>query len=161
MVASPSLVVHTVRSIQQPTRPLPPPAPNIQHQAQYDPGVNISATNNINVLRDTIALENPFPISSADQTLPAMTALVRGTFVLPFSDGSTCDIQMYYCPYLADTIISPQHFTSSTIHDHRYNGYCLIDMYGCCSFLLSHSNDNDVPFIVAPSRFWIYPCFVC
>jgi hypothetical protein len=76
-----------------------------------------------------------------------MTASVRGTFVLQLSDGSTCDIPMYYCPSLSDTIVSPQHFKSSAIHDRRYNGYCLIDMPGCCRILLLHNNDNDASFI--------------
>jgi hypothetical protein len=93
------------------------------------------------------SLDNLFPISSADQTAPAMTASVRGRFVLPLSDGSTCDIPMYYCPSLADTIMSPQRFTSLAIHDRWYNGYCLIGMSGCCCILLSHSHDNDASFI--------------
>jgi hypothetical protein len=118
--------------VHQPARSLPPPGPNIKHQAQCDPGVNISAKNDINVLRNTTALENPFPISSANQTAPALTASVRGTFVLPLYDGSTCDIPMYYCPSLTDTIVLPQHFTSSAIHERWYNGYCLIDIPGFC-----------------------------
>jgi hypothetical protein len=148
MAASPYLVVHMAHSIQNSDHPLPPPAPTIQQQAQCDPCANTSATNDINVLRVTIALENPFNISSADLTAPAMTASVCGTFILPLSDGSTCDVLMYYCPSLADTILSLHHFTSSAIHDCRYNGYCLIDMPGCCHILLSHSHDNDASFIV-------------
>jgi hypothetical protein len=105
-------------------------------------------TNDINVLRNTVSLENPVSISSADRTAPEMTVSVHGTFALPLSDGSTCDKLMYYCPSLADTIVSPQHFTSSAIHDRRYNGYCLIDMPGCCRILVSHSHDNDTSFIV-------------
>jgi hypothetical protein len=147
LAASPYLVMHTVHRIHQPYCPLPLPAPNIKHQAQCDQGVSIGATNEINVFCDTVALENPFPISSADRTAPAMMASVRGTFVLPLYDGSNCDIRMYYCPSLADTIVSPQHFTSSAIHDRRYNGYCLIDMPGCCHIILSHMNDNDASFI--------------
>jgi hypothetical protein len=147
MVASPYVIVHTVRHVQQHASPLPLPAPNIRHQAQCDPGVNISATNNILVLRDTVDLKNPFPISSADLTAPAMTASILGMFVLPLSDGSTCDIPMYYFPSLADTIVSPQHLTSLAIADRRYNGYCLVNMPGCCRILLSHSNDNDTSFI--------------
>jgi hypothetical protein len=147
LAASPYLIVHTICRIQQPARPLPPPDPNIQHQSQCDPGANISATNDINVLRDTVDLENQFRISSADRTAPAMMASVRGTFVLLLSDGSKCDIQMYYCPSLADTIIYPQHFTSSAISDSRHNGYCLIDMPGCRRILLSHTNDNGASLI--------------
>jgi hypothetical protein len=145
---SPYLIVHTVHSIQQPALPLPQHVPNIQHQAQCDPGVNISTTNDINVLQDTIDLKNPFLISSANRTAPAMTASVRGTFVLPLSDGSTCDIPMYYCPSLDDTIVSPQHFTSSAIRDLQYNGYCIINMPGFCCILLLHSHDNVASFIV-------------
>jgi hypothetical protein len=129
MSASPYLVVHTVHRVQKPARPMSLPAPNIQHQAQCDPGANISATNNINVLRDTVALESQFPISIANHTAPYMMASVCGTFVLP-SDGSTCNIPMYYFPSLADTIVSLQHFTSSTIPDRQYNGYCIIDIPG-------------------------------
>jgi hypothetical protein len=131
---------------QQHASPLPLPAPNIRHQAQCDPGANISATNNILVLRDTVDLKTPFPISSADRTALTMTASILGMFVLPLSGGSTCDIPMYYCPSLADIIVSPQHFTSSAIADRRYNGYCLINMPGCCRILLSHLNDNDTSF---------------
>jgi hypothetical protein len=138
LAASPYVIFHTVRHVQQHASPLSLPAPNIRHQAQCDPGANISATNNILVLRDTIDLQTPFTISSADRTAPAMTASIFGMFVLPLSDGSTCDIPMYCCPSLADTIVSPQHFTSSAIADRRYNGYCLIDMLGCCRILLSH-----------------------
>jgi hypothetical protein len=64
--ATPFLVAHTVCSIHQPDRPLPPPAPNIQHQAQFEPGANTSAMDDINVLRNAVALKNMFPISSAD-----------------------------------------------------------------------------------------------
>jgi hypothetical protein len=56
LAASPYLVVHMVRSIHRPARPLPPPAPNIQHQAQCDPDANIITMNDINVMRDTAAL---------------------------------------------------------------------------------------------------------
>jgi hypothetical protein len=117
LAASPYLIVHTVGSIHHPARPLSPPSPNIQHQVQCDPCANISVKNDINFLRDTVTLENPFLVSSADQNAPAMTAWVCGTFVLLLSDGYTCDIPMYYFPSLADTIMSPQHFTSSAIHD--------------------------------------------
>jgi hypothetical protein len=146
LAASPYGIVHTVRHVQQHASPLRLPDPNVRHQAQCDPGANIRATNNILVLRDTVHLKTPFPISSADRTAPAMTALILGTFVLPLSIGSTCDIMMYYCPSLADTIVSPQHFMSSAIAARRYNGYCLIDMTGCYHILLSHSNDNDASF---------------
>jgi hypothetical protein len=74
-------------SSQHPVHPLPLPAPNIQHQAQCDPGANISATNSINVFQDTVDLEKPFPISSADHIATAMMASIRGTFVIPLSDG--------------------------------------------------------------------------
>jgi hypothetical protein len=130
LAASPYVIVYTVRHVQQHASPMPLPAPNIRHQAQCDPGANISATNNILVLRATVDLQTPFPISSADRTASAMTISVIGMFVLPLSDGSTCDIPMHYCLSLADTIVSPQHFTSSAIADRRYNGYCLIDMPG-------------------------------
>jgi hypothetical protein len=76
-----------------------------------------------------------------------MTSSACGIFVILLSDGSKCDILTYYCPSLADTIVSPQHFTSSAIHDHRYNGYCLIGMLRLCHILLSHSHHNDVSFI--------------
>jgi hypothetical protein len=147
LAASLYIIAQTVHRVQQPARPLTLPAPNIQHQAQCDPGVNISATNIINILRDTVELEHQFLITSVDRTVPAMTSLVSGTFSLPLSDGSTCDIPMYYCTSLEDTIISPQHFTSPAIQDRRYNGYCLIDLPGCCLILLSYSNENDVFFI--------------
>jgi hypothetical protein len=138
LVASPYVIVHTVRHVQQHAIPLPLPATNIWHQAQCDPGANISATNNILVLRDAVDLKTPLPIYSADRTAPAMKASIIGIFVLPLSDGSTCDIPIYYCPSLVDTIVSPQHFTSSAIADRIYNGYCLIDMLGCCCILLSY-----------------------
>jgi hypothetical protein len=131
-----------------PLVPLILPAPNIQHQAQCDPGVNISTMKDINILRGTVSLENPFPISSANRTAPAMMVSVSGTFVHLLSDGSTCDIPMYYCPSLSDTIVSPQHFKSSAMPDSRYNGYCLIDMPSCCRILLSPSNGNDAPLVV-------------
>jgi hypothetical protein len=139
MAASPYIIVHTVRHVQQHTSLMSLPAPKIRHQAQYDPGANVSATNNILILRDIVDLQAPFLISSANRTAPAMAALIFGMFVLPLSDRSTCDILMYYCPFIADTIVSPHHFTSSAIADRRYNGYCLIDMLGCCRILLSHS----------------------
>jgi hypothetical protein len=95
LAASPYIVVHTVHRVQQLAHPVPLPVPNIQHQAQYDPGVNISTENNINVLRNSVELEHPFPIKSADRNVPAMTASIRGTFVLLLSDRSNCDIPMY------------------------------------------------------------------
>jgi hypothetical protein len=66
LAAAPYIIVYTVHQVHQPALPLPFPDTNIQHQAQYDPGANISATNNISVLQDTVALESPFPILSAD-----------------------------------------------------------------------------------------------
>jgi hypothetical protein len=87
MTASPYGIVHTVRHVQHHASPLPLPAPNIWHQAQCDPGANISATSNILALRDTVDLKTPFPISSADRTVPAMTASILGMFVLLLSDG--------------------------------------------------------------------------
>jgi hypothetical protein len=74
-------------------------------------------------------------------------ASVRGTFFLRLSDGSTCDISMYYCPSLVDTIVFHQHFTRSAIPDRWYNGYRLVDMLGCCRILLLHTHDNDMSFI--------------
>jgi hypothetical protein len=63
---------------------------------------------------------------------------------------------MYYCPFLADTIISPQHFTIPVIQDHRYNGYCLIDLLGCCPILMSYSHDNDASIIALQKRKYLY-----
>jgi hypothetical protein len=134
---SPYLIVHMVHWVQPPDRPFPLPAPNIQHQAQCDPGANINAPNNINIFQDTIDLEKPFPISSVNRTAPAMMASIRGTCVLPLSDGSTCDIPMYDFPY----------FTSSNNSGRWYNGYCLINMLGWCRILLSHTRYNDASFI--------------
>jgi hypothetical protein len=94
LAAAPYLIMHTVHRVQQPVHPLSLSASNIQHQAQCDPGENISVTNNINFVKDNVSLESPFPISSADQTAPAMMASVRGTFVLTLWDGSTCDNTM-------------------------------------------------------------------
>jgi hypothetical protein len=122
LAASPYVIVHTVRHVQQHASPLPLHDPKIRHQAQCDPGANISAMNNILLLRDMVDLQIPFPISSSDHTAPAMTASILSMFVLPLSDGSTCDIPVYYCPSLADSIVSPHHFTSSAIADCRYNG---------------------------------------
>jgi hypothetical protein len=110
LTASPYLVFHTVHRVQQPAHTLVLPVPNIQDRAQCDPGANISAMNNINVLCDTVELDHPFPITSADRTIPAMTASVRDTFFLPLSDGYTCDTPMYYCLSMADAIVSHQHF---------------------------------------------------
>jgi hypothetical protein len=106
MEASPYIIVHTVRHVQQYAIPLSLPAPNIRHQEQCDPGANISATNNILVLRDTVDLKTPFLISSVDHTAPAMTASILGIFVVRLSEGSSCDTPMYYFPCLADTIVS-------------------------------------------------------
>jgi hypothetical protein len=156
MVLSPYGIVHMGRYVQQHASPLSLPAPNIPHQTQCDPVANISETNNILVLRDTVDLKTPFPISSADCTAPAMTDSVFGMFVLQLSDGSTCDIPMYYCPSLTDIIVSPQHFTSSASADCQYNGYCFIDMPGCCRIILSHSNDNDTSFIALNKRNDLY-----
>jgi hypothetical protein len=128
LAVSPYLIIHDVHRVQQPTHLLALPAPNIQQQVLCDPGANIIATNNINVLRDTVELEHLFPITSADHTMSAMTALVRGTFAIRISNGSTCNIPMYYSASLSDTIVSLQHFTSPVIQDLRYNGYCLIDL---------------------------------
>jgi hypothetical protein len=94
-----------------------------------------------------VDLNTPFLISSADRTAPEMTASIIGMFVLTLYDGSTCYIWMCYCPSLADVIVYPQHFTSSAIANRQYNGYCLINMPGCCPILLLHSNDNYTSFI--------------
>jgi hypothetical protein len=86
-------------------------------------------------------------IASADRTRPAMLASVLGTYVLRLSDGTTCDIPMYLCPSLSDTIISPQHFTRTDTINRLFNGYCLIDLSGCCRVLLSRSDTRDATFI--------------
>jgi hypothetical protein len=122
MAASPYLIVPTVHQVQQPSRPFLLHATNMQHQAHFEPGANISATDNINVLQDTVDLDKPFPISSANRTAPTMMASIRGTFVIPLLDGSVCDIPVYYLPSLADTIVLPQHFTSSGNAGRPYNG---------------------------------------
>jgi hypothetical protein len=76
-----------------------------------------------------------------------MTATIKGTLVIPLSDGMRCNIPMYYCASLTDIIVSPQHFTSPAIADHLFNGYCLIDLPRCCHILLSRSASNDAAFI--------------
>jgi hypothetical protein len=103
---------------------------------------------------DSVAVNDPLPEELT--TAPEMTALILGMFGLTLSDGLTCDIPMYYCPSLADTIVSPQHFTSSSIADLQYNGYCLIDMSGCCCILLLHSNDNYTSFIALKKSNGLY-----
>jgi hypothetical protein len=122
LAASPYIIVPTLHQVQQPARPLLLPPPNKQHQAQCDPGANISATNNINVLQDTVDIEKLFPILSAYHTAPDKMASIHGTFILLLSDGYKCDIPMYYWPSLADTIMSTQHFTSSDNTGRWYNG---------------------------------------
>jgi hypothetical protein len=126
---------------------LSPPAPNILHQAQRDPGANISATHEVALLSDTVTLEHPFPISSADRKSMPMTATIKCTFILPLSDGTTCNIPMYYCASLTDMIVSPQHFTSPAITNRLFNGYCLVDLPGCFRILLSGSTSNAAAFI--------------
>jgi hypothetical protein len=147
LAASPYLVVHAVHQVQQYATPAPPDPPNILHQAQCDPGANISAINDITVLSNRVKLDNPFPVASADRTSPTMLASVLGTYILRLSDGTTCNIPMYFCPSLSDTIISPQHFTTMDASNHPFNGYCLIDLPGCCRVLLSRSDTRDAAFI--------------
>jgi hypothetical protein len=136
-----------VHQVHQYATPAPPHPPNILHQAQCDPGANISATNDITVLSNRVKLGNPFPVASADRTSPAMLASVLGTYVLRLSDGTTCDIPMYFCPSLLDTIISPQHVMTMGASNRVFNGYCLIDLPGCCWVLLSRSDTHDAAFI--------------
>jgi hypothetical protein len=76
-----------------------------------------------------------------------MLASVVGMYILRLSDGTTCDIPMYFCPSLSDTIISPQHFTTMDASNRLFNGYCLIDLPGCCRVLLSRSDTHDAAFI--------------
>jgi hypothetical protein len=94
LAASPYFVVHTVHRAHQTARPLPFPAPNIQHQSQCDPGANDRSENNINVLYNIVDLEHPFPILSADHIAPEMTALIHDTFLLPLLDESTCHVPL-------------------------------------------------------------------
>jgi hypothetical protein len=147
LAASPYLVVHAVHQVQQYATPAPPNPTNILHQAQCDPGANISVTNDISVLSTRVKLDNPFPFARADRTIPAMLAYVLGTYILRLSDGTTCNITMYFCPSLSDTIISPQHFTTMDASHQLFNGYCLIDLPGCCRVLLSRSDTSDAAFI--------------
>jgi hypothetical protein len=156
LAASPYLVIHMVHWVQKPARPFVFPAPNIQHQAQCDHGANISVMNNIKVFQNTVDLEHPFLISSDDRTALAMAASIHGTFVLPPLDGFTCDVPMYCCPSLADTIVSPEHFASPAIQDCCYNGYCLIDLPGYCHILLSYSHENDASSIALQKRNDLY-----
>jgi hypothetical protein len=117
------------------------------YQAQCDPIANISAMNDITVLINRVQLANTFPVAIADCTSPAMLASVLSTYVLRLSDGTTCDIIMYLCPSLSDTIISPQHFTTTDTANRLFNGYYLIDLLGCYCVLLLRSDTRDVAFI--------------
>jgi hypothetical protein len=103
--------------------------------------------NDITVLSNRVKLDNPFPVASADRTSPALLVSVLGTYILRLSDGTTCDIPMYFCPSLSDTIISPQHFTTMDASNRLFNGYCLIDLPGCYRVLLSRSDTRDAAFI--------------
>jgi hypothetical protein len=99
-VASSYLVVHAVHQAQQYTTLAVPHPLNILHQAQCDPGANISATNDITVLSNRVQMANPFPVASTDRIIPAMLVSVLGTYVLQLLDGTTCDFPMYVCPSL-------------------------------------------------------------
>jgi hypothetical protein len=145
--ASPYLVVYAVHQFQQYATPAPPDPLNKLQQAQCGPGANISSMNDITVLINWAQLANQFPIASADRTSPAMLASVLGKYVLQLFDGTTCDIPMYLCLSLSDTIISPQHFTMTDTPNRLLNGYCLIDLPEYCRVLLSRSDTNDVTFI--------------
>jgi hypothetical protein len=136
-----------MHQVQQYATRDPPHPPSILHQAQCDPGANISAMNEINVFSNRVQLDNTFPVASTDHTIPAPLASVHGTYVLRLSDGTTCDIPMYLCPSLSDTIISPQHFTTTDTTNRHFNGYCLIDLPGCCCVLLLRSDTRYAVFI--------------
>jgi hypothetical protein len=136
-----------VHQVQQYATPAPPHPPNILHQAQCDHRSNISATNDITVRSNLVQLGNPFPVASADRTSPAMLASVLGTYVLQLSDGTTCDVPMYLCPSLSDTIILPRHFMAKDTANRLFNGYFLIDLPGRCRVLLSSSDTRDAAFI--------------
>jgi hypothetical protein len=146
-MASPYLVVHAVHQVQQYATPDLPHPPNILHQAQCDPDANISAMNDITVLSNRVQLANPFPVASADRTSPAILVSVLGTYVLRLSDGTTCDIPMYLCPSLSYTIISLQQCMTTDTANRIFNGYCLIDLSGCCRVLLSCSDTQDAAFV--------------
>jgi hypothetical protein len=72
----------------------------------------------------TVTLEHPFPISSADRKSMPMTANIKGSFFIPLSDDTAC---MDYCALLTYIIVLPYHFTIPVITDHLFNGYCIID----------------------------------
>jgi hypothetical protein len=129
--ASPYLIVRTVHWVKKPAYPLPLPLPNMHHHTKCDPAANICATNNINILCNSVELDHPFLITSADCTVPAMSASICGTFVIQILDGYTCNIPLQICPSLADTIVSTQHFTSPAIQDRHYNYYCLTVSLTC------------------------------
>jgi hypothetical protein len=117
------------------------------YQAQCDPVANISVTNEVAILSNTVTLEHPFPISSDDCKSMPMTATIKGTFVLQLSDGTMYKIPMYYYASPTDTIVLPHHFTSPAITDRHFNDCCLIDLPGCCHLLLPRSMSNDAAFI--------------
>jgi hypothetical protein len=99
LVASPYLGVHAMHQVQHYATPAPPHPRNILHQAQCDPGANISAMNDITFLRNRVQLDNPLSVTSMDCTSPAMLASVFGTYVLRLLDGTACNIPCNCAPY--------------------------------------------------------------
>jgi hypothetical protein len=84
-------------------------------------------------------LEHPFPITSAHYIGMQMTATMKCNFVLPLSDGTTCNLPLCYGASLTYMSVSPHHFTSPVITDHIFNGYCIMYLPGCWHIVLSRS----------------------
>ena len=84
---------------------------------QCDIGANICATANVSLLHHYTPLDKPFDLLGADASASGMLCPGFGFFSLFFTNGTTAEIMMYYCPQLSETLISPQHICSQSYNN--------------------------------------------
>ena len=84
---------------------------------QCDIGANICATANLSLLHHYTPLDKPFDLLGADASASGMLCPGFGFFSLFFTNGTTAEIMMYYCPQISETLISPQHICSQSYNN--------------------------------------------
>ena len=131
---------------------------------QCDLGSNINVTADETLLHHYAPLSVPFDLQGADASVARMSCVGRGMFRLSFLDNTSADVQMYLCPQISETLLSPQAicddaptlFSGFTIHcsalDNSFVRFhrpaCPVDLPGCAAMY------SDAPLLRSNNLFY-------
>jgi hypothetical protein len=92
---------------------LPPAA----HSGQLDIGTNYIATAHRFLLTIYRPFSQPIPMESIDASVAPLGCLgSAGLYRVTDSQGHPFDIQMWYCPGVAETLVAPDHVCRESTH---------------------------------------------